>query len=194
MEYEICYLIGESKEVELDSIKEGVEKIVTEAGGTFIEGEFKEKRKMAYEIKKEIRGIYVARRFNVDKNSDAVSEITGELNLNNDVLRFIVVKTDELPELRESELDSNGKVVEKKVEEKRSRPVKRTLRKEAREVKKEEVKEVKKEEVKKEEVKKEEVKKEVKKEEVKDDKKNDSKKEPESKEEFDKKLDDLLNI
>ena len=185
MEYEICYLIGESKELNLDSIKEGVEKIVENAGGSFLEGEFQEKRKMAYEIEKEIRGTYVARRFEVKKVNGAVDEITKELNLNNDVLRFIVVKTDELPELRKSELETKTEESFDKTQDKKE---------EVKEVKKEESKkEVRKEEVKKEESKKKEVKEEeVKKEELKKEGKKEKK--TKSKEEFDKKLDEILNI
>ncbi|KKP68156.1 MAG: hypothetical protein UR65_C0062G0012 [Candidatus Moranbacteria bacterium GW2011_GWE2_35_164] len=60
MEYEICYLIGESKEANLDKIRPIVEGIITKHKGTFLEGEFVRKRRLSYEIKREARGTYVA--------------------------------------------------------------------------------------------------------------------------------------
>ncbi|MDH4330935.1 MAG: 30S ribosomal protein S6, partial [Candidatus Moranbacteria bacterium] len=126
MEYEICYLIGESKETELDSIKKGVEEIITHEGGVLLDSEFLEKRKMAYEIKKEIRGTYIAKRFTVvDKDEreedqypekDIISEITTKMNLNNDVLRFIVIKADDLPELNASKEQEDAKMEVEKPE------------------------------------------------------------------------------
>lgn len=153
MEYEICYLIGESREVDLDSIRKGVEEIVTKEGGVLLDGEFLEKRKMAYEIKKEIRGTYIAKRFTVATKDDreekeypgkdVVGEITKKMNLNNDVLRFIVVKTDDLPELVKDESEAKEVKEEKKTEAPKKNVV---VKKPKKERVKEEVKGEKKEE------------------------------------------------
>jgi ribosomal protein S6 len=107
MEYEICYLIGESNEGNLEKIKEEVKEIISQEGGKFLPEEKIEKRKMAYKVKKEIRGIYVAQRFETAKNEDEsgnpIKDITGKLNLKNEVLRFMIVKTEELPPLVKKE-------------------------------------------------------------------------------------------
>lgn len=221
MEYEICYLIGESRELDLESIKKGVEKIVIEKGGDFLEGEFQEKRKMAYEIQKEIRGTYVARRFSVPNKDerekkqypgkDIVSEITKEMNLNNDVLRFVIVKSDDLPELREGgELsaakkdevkadDSKSKVkkervVESKVESKKSE--KKDESKKKAESKEEEVEDKKVEEKKEELVETKDESPKSKDDDVKEKKveKKKEEKKKESAEDFDKKLDEIIKI
>ncbi|HCJ45873.1 MAG: 30S ribosomal protein S6 [Candidatus Moranbacteria bacterium] len=111
IEYELCYLVGESKESELPRIKEEVEKIVTAEGGTFLAVATEEKRKMAYEVKKETRGIYIARRFTlpdkdeVDASGQEVAvhplaTINRALQLSKDVLRFIILLAKDLPELK----------------------------------------------------------------------------------------------
>jgi len=115
MEYEICYLIGEAKEADLEKIRKDVEGIVTKNKGTLLDGEFVKKRRLAYEIKREARGTYVAKRFTLPEKDerdekylgeDFINEMTKELNFNKDLLRFIIVKADELTsfeELEESE-------------------------------------------------------------------------------------------
>lgn len=112
MEYEICYLIGESKEANLDAIRPIIEGIITKHKGTFLEGEFLRKRRLSYEIKREARGTYVARRFTVpsrderdemEADYDIMGEINKELRFNQDILRYMVVKTDDLPPLKDLE-------------------------------------------------------------------------------------------
>lgn len=105
MEYEICYLIGESKESDLDKIRKDVENVITKHNGSLIEGEFVKKRRLSYEIGKESRGTYIAKRFRLPSKDeieekysgkDFIGEMTKDLNFNQDILRFIVVKADEL--------------------------------------------------------------------------------------------------
>jgi ribosomal protein S6 len=115
MQYELFYLVGESKESQLDQIKEGVKKIVANEGGNLLEPEIIEKRKMSYKIGSDYRGIYVAQRFEVpdsiqsEKDGDVpginnINSINKKLNLNQDVLRFMIIKADGLPELKPREL------------------------------------------------------------------------------------------
>ncbi len=110
MEYEICFLVGESKESGLDKTKSAIEKIVKKHQGVFTGEEFVNKRRLAYEIGKEARGTFVAMRFTLpDKDErdekfpgvDFIGDMTRDLNFNQDVLRFIIVKADELPSLEE---------------------------------------------------------------------------------------------
>jgi ribosomal protein S6 len=111
VEYELFYLIGESKNAELPRINEAVEEIITSNIGTFLAPRTEEKRKLAYSVKNETRGTYIARRFTLpDKDerdaSSAAEEnhpltaINNALNLSSDVLRFIIISAKELPELK----------------------------------------------------------------------------------------------
>ena len=70
MEYEICYLIGESKEAGLEKIRKDVEEIVTKYKGALLEGEFVKKRRLSYEIKGEARGTFVAKRFTLPSKDE----------------------------------------------------------------------------------------------------------------------------
>jgi ribosomal protein S6 len=112
VEYELFYLVGESKDAELPRIRTAVEEVVTSNGGTFLAPSTEEKRKMAYEVKKEVRGTYIARRFTLpdaDEREEAGIEtgdthpivaMTRTLQLSKDVLRFIIVRADDMPELK----------------------------------------------------------------------------------------------
>lgn len=112
VEYELIYLVGESKEAELPKIREEVEAIVGGVGGEFLPAETSEKRNMAYEIRGERHGTYVARRFTLPGQSDepfveetdpaehAIPAMTRSLRLYPSVLRFLVLRADTLPELK----------------------------------------------------------------------------------------------
>lgn len=102
MRYELFYLIGASKEAELEKIKGEVKELVSALGGIFEEKETEEKRKTSYKIKQEIQGIYVAQRFELPE-AENIKEINRKMNLNHDVLRFIISRADELPELKTKE-------------------------------------------------------------------------------------------
>jgi ribosomal protein S6 len=102
MNYEIFYLIGASHEADLEKIKKEVSETVAEAGGVFEEKETLEKRKLSYKIKHETHGIYIARRFELE-DSQKLSDINKKLNLNSGLLRFILSRTEDLPELKSKE-------------------------------------------------------------------------------------------
>ncbi len=108
IQYELFYLVGDTKEAELPRIKGEVEKIVADHGGTWLEKEVVEKRKLAYPVKKEARGTYIAKRFTLpgqderpegEAGKNAVAEMNRVLQLYHDVLRFIIVRADDLPSL-----------------------------------------------------------------------------------------------
>lgn len=102
MKYELFYLVAGSKEAELETIKAGANAIITAEGGVFEEKEVVEKRKLAYQIKHETHGIYVARRFSVE-DTEKLQTITRNLNLYTSILRSVVSRADELPELKTKE-------------------------------------------------------------------------------------------
>jgi ribosomal protein S6 len=110
MQYELFYLVGERQESRLDEIKGGVNAFLTQEGATLVDEELMEKRKLSYEIKHQKKGTYITRRFDLpeidywsdESNSEkefGIEAITKKLNLNSDVLRFLIVKTENLPAL-----------------------------------------------------------------------------------------------
>ena len=110
MQYELFYLVGERQEANLAAIKEGVNAILALENATMVGEELSEKRKLAYEIKHQNKGIYITRRFELPEIDFWADEANGEkefgiaainnkLNLNNDVLRHMIVKTVDLPDL-----------------------------------------------------------------------------------------------
>ena len=131
MKYELCYLVGESKEQELPRIKEEVAKIVSNEGGKWLEPQIEEKRKMAYKVEKEIRGIYVTAQFEIIKDEleegevkNPIESINRKMNLYNDILRFILIRADGLPELKVREIkEAAKKDFRKPVYMKKSEPV-----------------------------------------------------------------------
>ncbi len=106
MKYELCYLVGDSREQDFARIKEEVSAIVSKEGGKWLEPQIEEKRKMAYKVKKEVRGVYVAQQFEIVKDEEEgekinpLDNINKKLNLYNDILRFIIVKAEDVPELK----------------------------------------------------------------------------------------------
>ncbi|MDD5084126.1 MAG: 30S ribosomal protein S6 [Candidatus Moranbacteria bacterium] len=141
IEYELLYLVAESKEIDLARIREEVKAIVEGEGGIYSSAEKLEKRKLAYAIKREIRGTYIAQRFTTpDKNDREASVEAGDpsiiglinrkLTLYRDVLRFIVVRAEGLPSLTPEE--GTSKVVAevaKEAQAKKAAIEKKTVRK-----------------------------------------------------------------
>ncbi|MDP1884179.1 MAG: 30S ribosomal protein S6 [Candidatus Moranbacteria bacterium] len=102
MKYELFYLVAASKEAELEAIKAGAQEIVTAEGGVFDEKEVVEKRKLAYQVKHETHGFYVARRFELE-DPTSIQSITRKLNLYTNILRSVISRASELPELKTKE-------------------------------------------------------------------------------------------
>jgi ribosomal protein S6 len=102
MQYEIFYLIGATKESTLENIKSQVETIVKDGGGVFLEKEVIEKRKLAYQVEHESHGFYLARRFELAEG-EKLQEISQKLNLYPEILRFILSRACDLPELKTKE-------------------------------------------------------------------------------------------
>jgi len=130
MQYELFYLVGSSKEADLETIKKEVSEIVTSEEGVFEEKQVNEKRKMAYKVQHETHGTYVAQRFNLE-DPEKLQEINKKLNLYNKVLRFMVSKTSDLPEMlsREEREALKSKVAEARPMEKKAEPKREELHK-----------------------------------------------------------------
>ncbi len=99
MNYEINFLILQSQTEKVDKIKQQVKKLIESKDGKITDELSYKKRKLAYEIKHEQYGFYTVYRFNLE-SGEILKELTKELNLLNEVVRHIIVKSDELPALQ----------------------------------------------------------------------------------------------
>lgn len=102
MRYELFFLVGSSKEMDLPKIKQEVIEIITSDGGVIEEKQTEEKRRLAYKIKHETHGIYIALRFNIE-DSEKITSLNKKMALRQDVLRTIISRASELPELMSKE-------------------------------------------------------------------------------------------
>jgi len=98
MNYELFYLVGVSKEAELPKIKSEIQKLIAGEEGVFEEKEVTEKRRLAYKVGRETHGFYVAHRFNLEE-TEKLGVINKKLGLYPGILRFIISRTEDLPEL-----------------------------------------------------------------------------------------------
>jgi len=111
MQYEVLFLIGQDQESNVSDIEKNVDTIIIEAGGTLLDERWENKRKLAYPIQHSIRGTYVAKRFVMQDSSDNVSSeelkysaietINKKLLLLEGILRFIIVRSEDMLTLKE---------------------------------------------------------------------------------------------
>lgn len=138
MQYELLFLVGHGKEANLEAIEKAVEKYIEEIGGTLEDARWESKRRLAYPIKHEERGVYVARRFTLPiidvwandvqtETVDRIGKLSQLLHLYDDVLRFSIVRSEELESLadfstrKEEERKTHRQSVEKKERETRAK-------------------------------------------------------------------------
>lgn len=92
--YEIMFIVKAT--MESDQVKataEAMESIITSEGGRVID--FKElgEKKLAYPIKKEINGYYFV--MQVEANKDVETEFNRKASIDENVLRHLIIKSDE---------------------------------------------------------------------------------------------------
>ena len=81
---------------QVDALSETFEKIIADQGGSVPKKESWGLRTMAYKIKKNRKGHYVL--MNIDAPADAIHEMERQMRLNEDVLRTLTTRVDELEE------------------------------------------------------------------------------------------------
>ena len=79
---------------QVESLAEDLTTIVKDNGGEVAKTEFWGSRTLAYRIKKNRKGHYVF--FNLDAPSEAIQEYERNMRLNEDILRYMTVRVDEL--------------------------------------------------------------------------------------------------
>ena len=79
-----------------EALTEQFAQIVGENGGTVSKKEYWGLKSLSFRIKKNRKGHYVL--LNIDAPSPAVKEMERQMSLNEDVLRFLTIRVDELEE------------------------------------------------------------------------------------------------
>lgn len=81
---------------QVETLIEDMTKIITDNGGSIVKSEFWGLRNLAYRIQKNRKGHYVL--LHIDAPHAAVAEMERNLRLNEDVIRTLTLRKDELPE------------------------------------------------------------------------------------------------
>lgn len=92
-EYELTVLIHPDLEADLETPLKKVRDMVTSTGGTIINEDNWGKKKLAYRINREEFAVYVS--MDVQLPPEAPLRISNTLNITEEVLRYLLVKTDE---------------------------------------------------------------------------------------------------
>ena len=79
---------------QVENIVEDIKKIISEDGGDTVYTEYWGLKKLAYKINKSEKGHYSLLR--IDSSSSTINEIERVQKLNEDILRFITIKTEEI--------------------------------------------------------------------------------------------------
>ena len=91
---------------QVEALTESFATIVRDNGGNVAKTEYWGLRNLAYRIKKNRKGHYVL--FNLDTPADAVKELERNMRINEDMLRYLTVRVDELEEGPSIQMQSRG--------------------------------------------------------------------------------------
>ncbi len=112
-EYEINFLVLQPRTESLEKIKEQMKRMIESHKGAITGTLEYRKRKLAYKINHELYGFYTVFRFTLQDTS-VIETLKKDLNLYQDIARYIIVRTDELPLLKERIDQTQEKSVEEK--------------------------------------------------------------------------------
>ncbi len=86
----------DASSAQVEGLQDTFATLIEEQGGKVTKREYWGLRNIAYRMKKNRKGHYVL--FNIDAPSEAINELDRQLRLNEDVLRHLVVRVEELDE------------------------------------------------------------------------------------------------
>lgn len=109
--YELSVLIHPDLEASLDTALDKVRGIITEAGGSITSEDIQGKKRTAYKVKGQDFAVYVY--MDVELPADAPLRISNTFNITEEVLRYLLVITDEkgraaLAEAKENSRSEDG--------------------------------------------------------------------------------------
>ncbi len=109
MLYEINFLILQSKTSELEKIREEIKNFIKSFDAEIVEEKEYLKRKLAYGIQHENYGFFTVLRFQFKKKNN-LDDLKIKLNQKNNIARYIIVRADELPSLKEQDIEKLEKI------------------------------------------------------------------------------------
>jgi small subunit ribosomal protein S6 len=92
--YEAMFLVSPAEAADLNSIVEHMMHLITHGGGTVIAFSKWDDRRLAFEVKKNKRGVYFLCYFSID--SVRLPEVERNCNLSERLLRILITKADHL--------------------------------------------------------------------------------------------------
>ena len=93
--YEHVFLARQDlAQAQVDALAENATKIVTDNGGKVVKTETWGLRNLSYRIAKNRKAHYVA--LDIDAPAPAIAELERQTNINEDVIRFLTIRVDEL--------------------------------------------------------------------------------------------------
>ncbi|MDH5556654.1 MAG: 30S ribosomal protein S6 [Alphaproteobacteria bacterium] len=81
---------------QVDALADAFSEVITSASGQIHRREYWGLKSLQYRIKKNRKGHYVL--MNIEADSDTMREMERQMRLNEDVLRHLTIRTEELPE------------------------------------------------------------------------------------------------
>ena len=91
--YEIMIIVKATlEETALNNITKEVQKLITDNKSTVIEFKDMGRKKLAYEINKQVSGFYYL--MNVEANTETIQEFDRKLRINENILRHLILKTE----------------------------------------------------------------------------------------------------
>ena len=116
--YEELFIIKpDTPEEEVDGIVTQIQGVITNGKGTVDKTDKWGTRKLAFRVQKYVEGIYVLIQFS--SSPDLVHEVERRLRVNDQVIKFITVRTDE----KQKKIDKRKKAREKRAARKPAPPV-----------------------------------------------------------------------
>ena len=91
--YEIVFIVKPLEEEGINAVVEKFAKLITSNGGTIDKEDRWGKKRLAYEIKKEIEGYYVI--FYVTCEPSVVDECDRVMKISDELLKHMIVRSDE---------------------------------------------------------------------------------------------------
>src|SRR5213075_2747393 len=93
--YEVIFIVDPAvADDEVMKLSEGVQKIITNQGGTITKTEMMGKRQLAYEINHKRDGTYVL--LEVEGSGAEIDEAERRMRVNDQILRYMTVRVDEM--------------------------------------------------------------------------------------------------
>lgn len=113
--YELSVLIHPDLEANLETALEKVRTVITDAGGKIAGEENVGKNKLAYKIKGQDFAIYVY--MDVELPAEAPLKISNAFNITEEVIRYLLVLTDEKGRQALAEAEDSGRSSDSQTEE-----------------------------------------------------------------------------